>query len=110
MTAIHRFCYIFDHVFHFHSFLGQATQSLARAHTRTVSVRWAVWNPFSYQSTPEVSLALVGGATQAPVQTFVYRLPVMDMQDKMTALTAGGLMAFRFAMGAKVVKLILFSF
>ena len=78
------------------------SQSLARAHTRTFTVRWAAWNPFLHPSTPEVTAALTGGMARAPDDEFVYRLPLTTMQDQAVAMMAGGVVAFRWAMGAKV--------
>ncbi|KAK7093408.1 nephrocystin-4-like isoform X2 [Littorina saxatilis] len=77
------------------------TQSLARAHTRTVTVRWAAWHPFLHPSMPEVTTALTGGVTRAPDDEFVFRLPPTNMQDQAVAKTVGGVVAFRWAMGAK---------
>lgn len=76
--------------------------SLARAHTRTVTVRWAAWNPFLHPGSPEIVTALTGGVERAPDDEFVFRLPPTTMQDQAVAKTAGGVVAFRWAMGGKV--------
>ena len=83
----------------------QITQSLARARTRTVTVRWAAWNPFLHTNMPEITAALTGGAARAPDDEFVYRMPLTSMQDPAAAKTAGGVIAFRWAMGTKVCLL-----
>jgi hypothetical protein len=76
--------------------------SLARAHTRTFTVRWAAFNPFLHPSSPDVTVTLMGGVYRAPDDEFVYRLPVTTMQDQSTAKMAGGVVSFRFAVGNKV--------
>ena len=81
------------------------TQSLARARTRTVTVRWAAWNPFLHTNMPEITAALTGGAARAPDDEFVYRMPLTSMQDQAAAKIAGGVIAFRWAMGTKVCLL-----
>ncbi|KAL8622713.1 hypothetical protein ACOMHN_009347 [Nucella lapillus] len=79
--------------------------SMARAHTRTVSVRWAAWTPFLHAGNPEVSVALAGGITRAPDDVFVYLLggPATGQENVAgaTAGAEGGLLAFRWAMGNK---------
>ena len=75
--------------------------SLARARTRTATVRWAAWNPFLHTNMPEITVALTGGMARAPDDEFVYRMPLTTMQDQTAAKTAGGVLAFRWAMGAK---------
>ena len=80
----------------------QMSQSLARAHTRTVTVRWAAWNPFLHPGTPEITLAFTGGVVRSPDDVFVFRMPQTSMQDQGAAKIAGGVLAFRWAVGGKV--------
>lgn len=66
-------------------------------------MRWTAWNPFLHSSTPEISVALTGGTKRAPDDSFVYKLPDTEMQDLTAAKIAGGILAFRWTRGAKVM-------
>ncbi|XP_069120570.1 nephrocystin-4-like isoform X2 [Argopecten irradians] len=69
----------------------------ARGNTRTVSIRWAAWNPFLAQSSYEIRLALNGGPSPAPDEEFIYKLPDTKMQNEQVSKTAGGILAFSFS-------------
>ncbi|XP_005100301.1 nephrocystin-4 isoform X2 [Aplysia californica] len=73
------------------------SHSLARAHSRTVSVRWASWTPLLHPNTMDVKMALVGGPLRSPDDALVYKVPATSMQDQAVAVTAGGLLEFRWA-------------
>ncbi|XP_041378583.1 nephrocystin-4-like [Gigantopelta aegis] len=75
--------------------------SLARSHTRTVCVRWAVWNPLLNPSSQEVLVSMMGGPHRGPDDEFVYRMPFTDMQDENRAKTAGGLISFQCSLDGK---------
>ena len=81
--------------------------SLARSHTRTVSVRWAVWNPLVNPSSQEVVVSMVGGPLRAPDDEFVYRMPQTEMQDEDSAKMAGGLISFQCSLDGKVGSTVL---
>ncbi|ESO88791.1 hypothetical protein LOTGIDRAFT_125375, partial [Lottia gigantea] len=68
--------------------------SYARAHTRTVSLRWAIWNPFLHPNQSEIHLGLIGGNKQSPDEEFIYKMPDTDMQEESVSKTAGGLAMF----------------
>ena len=77
--------------------LTQTSLSMTRAHTRTLTVRWGSWTPLLHPNTHEVTMALVGGPQRSPDDALVYKLPATNMQHESTALSAGGLIAFRWA-------------
>ncbi|GFO41876.1 nephrocystin-4, partial [Plakobranchus ocellatus] len=78
--------------------------SMTRAHTRTVQVRWASWTPLLHPNTPEVTAALVGGPQRSPDDALAYKLPATSMQHESTALSAGGLIAFRWARDGEAIQ------
>ncbi|WAR15221.1 NPHP4-like protein, partial [Mya arenaria] len=63
----------------------QRTGSIQRGNTRSVTLRWAAWNPFLQPNTPHVTVGLVDTA----------------MQDEISSRTAGGLLAFQWGFGIK---------
>ncbi|XP_050411736.1 nephrocystin-4 isoform X2 [Patella vulgata] len=73
----------------------------ARAHTRTVSLRWAVWNPFLHANQREVHLGLIGGNKQSPDEDFIYKIPDTAMQDESASKTVGGLAMFQWSTEGK---------
>lgn len=75
---------------------------MSRGNTRTVTIRWATWNPFLQPQTPEVRLALTGGPHPGPDDEFVYKLPDTKMQNEITSQTAGGLLFFHWAYADQV--------
>ena len=83
-------------------FYLQATKSLSRGHTRSVTLRWSAWNPFLQPTNPHVTIGLIGGPTPSPDAEFVYKVPNTTMQDEISSKTAGGLMAFQWGFGFKV--------
>ncbi|XP_033763322.1 nephrocystin-4-like isoform X5 [Pecten maximus] len=75
----------------------KVSSRVARGNTRTVSIRWAAWNPFLAQSSYEIRLALNGGPSPAPDEEFIYKLPDTKMQHEHVSKTAGGILAFSFS-------------
>ncbi|XP_071109623.1 nephrocystin-4-like isoform X1 [Haliotis cracherodii] len=75
--------------------------SFARAHTRTVSVRWAAWSPLQHPSNRDVTISLVGGPHRSPDEGFVYKMPSTDMQDNEAARLAGGYVFLQWSTDAK---------
>ncbi|XP_021379713.1 nephrocystin-4-like isoform X2 [Mizuhopecten yessoensis] len=75
----------------------KVSSCVARGNTRTVSIRWAAWNPFLAQSSYEIRLALNGGPSPAPDEEFIYKLPDTKMQHENVSKTAGGILAFSFS-------------
>ncbi|XP_060072495.1 nephrocystin-4-like isoform X2 [Ylistrum balloti] len=75
----------------------KVSSRVARGNTRTVSIRWAAWNPFLAQSSYEIRLALNGGPSPAPDEEFIYKLPDTKMQHENVSKTAGGILAFSFS-------------
>ena len=78
------------------------SNSLARGNSRSVTLRWAAWNPFLQPTTPHMTVGLIGGPSPSPDGEFVYKVPDTAMQDEMSAKTAGGLLAFQWGFGTKV--------
>ncbi|KAI8794088.1 nephrocystin-4 isoform X1 [Biomphalaria glabrata] len=80
------------------------THSLTRAFTRSVNVRWAAWTPLQQSNSQDVTLALVGGPVRSPDDAFVYKVPATSMQDEITAVASGGLLAFRWAKDGETIS------
>ncbi|KAH9490048.1 Nephrocystin-4 [Bulinus truncatus] len=80
------------------------THSLTRAFTRSVNVRWAAWTPLQQSNSQEVTLALLGGPLRSPDDAFVYKVPATNMQDEVSAVAAGGLIAFRWAKDGEAIS------
>ncbi|KAH3821253.1 hypothetical protein DPMN_123015 [Dreissena polymorpha] len=75
------------------------SKSLQRGNTRSVTLRWAAWNPFLQPTVPHVTVGLIGGPTPSPDGEFMYKVPNTAMQDQVSSRTAGGLLAFQWGFG-----------
>ncbi|XP_046554926.1 LOW QUALITY PROTEIN: nephrocystin-4-like [Haliotis rubra] len=75
--------------------------SFARAHTRTVSVRWAAVSPFQHPNKRDITISLIGGPHRSPDEGFVYKMPSTDMQDNEAARLAGGYIFLQWSTDAK---------
>ncbi|GFR99485.1 nephrocystin-4, partial [Elysia marginata] len=82
----------------------KTSMSMTRAHTRTMTVRWGSWTPLLHPNTSEVTLALVGGPQRSPDDALMYKLPATSMQHESTAMSAGGLIAFRWARNGESIQ------
>ncbi|KAK3594431.1 hypothetical protein CHS0354_000253 [Potamilus streckersoni] len=70
------------------------SKTMLRGNTRSVTVRWAAWNPFAQPAGPQVFVALHGGPSQSPDEEFVYKMPDTSMQDALSSQMAGGILSF----------------
>ena len=75
------------------------SQSISKAHTQNVFVRWGVWHPITQTNSHAVQVSFHGGPIKFPDESFLFKMPNTKMQNSEASKFAGGTITLQWERG-----------